>query len=406
VDAAGGARKVTVGPRQRNLFLHRSMNYRSVVLLVTLSLALVLPGAAANDRGGPMLFANYYTWYATGGGPHKTWTHWVRHDVAERMSREAKESGEVVQALTQEEIASVNWPLAGLYDSDDREIVRWHIRLAKAAGIDAFLVDWWGPGDWQRVPRLTEFSFEDVVLPIAAEEGFKVALMDETAQFRQNWDEVKEWAVTYLNRYKDHPGYLRIDGQPVYYLYQVPFAPSLTPEKFTDLRAHVEERVGPVYWIVDAIANGVGDFRIPEAWRPVEGIDAFSFYGTFSIFREYRYRDLASRYRKVVGEAHAAGKKMVLPVHPGHDNAQEGNPNHFEMPRRDGATLRDYLRAATNARADFVMVTSFNEWPETTVVEPSSSWDDPYQYLKILAEWKGKKFETPEEPERGRAARR
>jgi len=30
-------------------------------------------------------------------------------------------------------------------------------------------------------------------------------------------------------------------------------------------------------------------------------------------------------------------------------------------------------------------LTSFNEWPETTVVEPSSSWPDPYCYLRILA---------------------
>jgi hypothetical protein len=380
---------------------------------VTLALLLLATGAPLTRAGGegepkpgPLLLANYYTWYATGGGPHKIWTHWVRHDVADRMNREARQSGETVSTLGHEEIASVDWPLAGLYDSDDREIVRWHIRLAQAAGIDAFLVDWWGPGDWQRVPRLTQFSFEDVVLPIAAEEGFRVALMDETAQFRGNWDEVKAWAVEYLSRYKDHPAYLRIDGKPVYYLYQVPFNPSLTPEKFADLRDHVEERVGAVYWIVDAIANGVGEFRIPEQWRPVDGIDAFSFYGTFSIFREYKYEDLVPRYRRVVEQAHAAGKKMVLPVHPGHDNAREGNPNRFKMPRREGETLRGYLRAATEAGADFVMVTSFNEWPETTGVEPSSSWSDPYLYLKILAQWKGIKFKLPEEPARVREAQR
>lgn len=377
--------------------------------MFTIILFCLGPGllpAGAEETSKPMLFANYYTWYATGPGPHKTWTHWISHDVAREMAREQERTGEVVQTLGQEDIASVNWPLAGLYDSDDREIVRWHIRLAKAAGIDAFLVDWWGPGYWQRVPRLTEFSFEDVILPIAAEEGFRVALLDETAQFRNNWEEVKEWAVTYLNRYKDHPGYLRIDNKPVYYLYQVPFNPSLTPDKFEDLRAHVEERVGPVYWIVDAIANPEGNFHLPEDWRPVEGIDIFSFYGTFSIFREYKYSDLAPRYRRVVEQAHAAGKKMMLPVHPGHDNLQEGNPNHFKMPRRDGETLRGYLRAAADAGADFVMVTSFNEWPETTQVEPSSSWDDPYQYLKILAEWKGIEFEAPEEPERVREAKR
>ena len=85
---------------------------------------------------------------------------------------------------------------------------------------------------------------------------------------------------------------------------------------------------------------------------------------------------------------------MLLPVHPGHDNSRfRDDP--YVMPRRDGQTLRDFLRAASDAGADFIMVTSWNEWPETTVVEPSSSWPDPYHYLRILAEWKGKEFHAP-----------
>jgi len=57
-----------------------------------------------------------------------------------------------------------------------------------------------------------------------------------------------------------------------------------------------------------------------------------------------------------------------------------------------------YLRAITDAGADVALLTSFNEWPETTIVEPSSSWADPYQYLKILAEWKGVTFTAPPLP--------
>ena len=83
-------------------------------------------------------------------------------------------------------------------------------------------------------------------------------------------------------------------------------------------------------------------------------------------------------------QAHAAGKKVFLPAHPGHDNSGFRPNDFFVMPRDDGATLRGYLRAATDAGADAVLVTSFNEWPETTVVEPSSSWPDPYFYLKNL----------------------
>ena len=256
---------------------------------------------------------------------------------------------------------------------------------------------WWiggDPGDWERVPGLTQSTFEDVVLPIAAEEGFKVALFDEPVQF-QPLATSRDWIVKYLKKYKDHPAYFKIDGKPVYYLYQVPFAPSLTPAKFEELRTFVEQRVGPVYWIVDTISNSENNFRIPEPWRPVTGINSFSFYGTFSIFEETGYEQLVERYIRVVGQAHAAGKKMCVPVHPGHDNLQEGNPKHYEMPRRNGGTFRDYLKAATHSGADYVMVTSFNEWPESTVIEPSSSWSDPYQYLKILAEWKGVKFIAP-----------
>ena len=97
-------------------------------------------------------------------------------------------------------------------------------------------------------------------------------------------------------------------------------------------------------------------------------------------------------------QAHAAGKKAFLPAHPGHDNSGARPNDHFVMPRDDGATLRGYLRAATGADADVVLLTSFNEWPETTIVEPSSSWPDPYLYLKILAEWKGTNFTAPPLP--------
>lgn len=113
------------------------------------------------------------------------------------------------------------------------------------------------------------------------------------------------------------------------------------------------------------------------------------------IKRLWAYDDLLPDYRRVAEAAHAKGKKVFLPVHPGHDNSGFRPDDFFVIPRDEGATLREYLRAATDARADAILVTSFNEWPETTVVEPSSTWADPYQYLKILAEWKGIPFVTP-----------
>jgi len=177
---------------------------------------------------------------------------------------------------------------------------------------------------------------------------------------------------------------------------------TLTPEKFFELKQHVEAKVGPVYWIVDKIAHnhqGQTDTikHIPGNWLATPGIDCFGFYSTFSNFRAHQHEELIGKYRHMAQQAHNSGKKMLLPVHPGHDNSRfRDDP--YVMPRRDGQTLRDFLRAASEAGADFIMVTSWNEWPETTVVEPSSSWPDPYHYLRILATWKGKEFHAPRVP--------
>ena len=341
-------------------------------LLALLALfSLLYPAAVRAERPArPPVYAAYYVWYSTGTGPHQKWVHWGEPDKPTSAAR----------------------PLIGPYDSDDRNVVRWHVRVAKAAGLSGFFVSWWGPGR-------TDSAFAKAVLPIAEEEGFKVALMDETAQFQRDWPDVKQRLAASLAKYKDSPAYLKIDGEPVCYLYQVAADPRLTPQTFRELAEFVEAKVGPVYWIVDKIANPDNHFQIPRAWladpRPAS---AYAFYATFSIFRTWDYDSLLARYKPVVAAAHDAGLKMMVPVHPGHDNRGTGNKDAFVIPRDDGATLRGYFRAATDSGADLILLTSWNEWPETTVVEPSSSWDDPYRYLKIVAEFNGLEFRKPPEP--------
>jgi hypothetical protein len=161
-----------------------------------------------------------------------------------------------------------------------------------------------------------------------------------------------------------------------------------------------------MYWIMDKIAHDPEAAKrgdpdrikcIPAEWLRTPGIDSFAFYSTFSHFRANTHEELAGKYTYLAQLAHQAGRKMLLPVHPGHDNSRF-NKTPYVMERRDGQTLRDYLRASADAKADYVMVTSWNEWPETTAVEPSSTWPDPCLYLKILAEWKGVPFVAPPPP--------
>ncbi len=351
-------------------------------LLITLGFALAsaTSSTAAVEPPAPQtpaLWAVYYAWYEAAAGLHDKWRLWT---------------GNQTQSARPKPYSRAQ-PLIGYYDSDDPAVVRWHIKLAKAAGIEAFLVSWWG----EATP--SGIALEKTILPVADREQFKVALFSELAQFHKDVNVLAREMAAVLQRIKDNPAYLRVEGKPVVYLYQVPFAPKLTPETFAELRRGVEARVGPVYWLMDKVRNPQNQgLMFPEEWLTIPDIPMIGFYGTFSIKRIWEYEDLAPHYTRLVLQAHAAGKKAFLPAHPGHDNSGARPNDHFVMPRDDGATLRGYLRAATGADADVVLLTSFNEWPETTIVEPSSSWPDPYLYLKILAEWKGTNFTAPPLP--------
>jgi hypothetical protein len=350
--------------------------------------------AAEPTRQQPLLLANYYAWYHDGKHPRLPWAGWTRPETKQNtLALAAQRAGE-------SPLSSAAYPLIGPYDSANPAVAEWHVKLAQAAGIDGFLVDWWDAHERR------DQNIDCGILAAAEKHGFKIAILDERAQYHNDWDWYKEAVVRTLTRYKDSTSYLRISGRPVFYLYQVASNPTLTPAKFAELKQHVERRIGPVYWIVDKIAHDhvaqrAGEMdkvkRIPSNWLAADGVDAFAFYSTFSHFRAHRYEELAGKYRYMAQLAHRAGKKILLPVHAGHDNSHfRDDP--YVMSRREGQTLRDYLRAATDAEADFVMITSWNEWPETTVIEPSSTWPDPYLYLRIVAEWKGKVFSVPPEP--------
>jgi hypothetical protein len=381
----------------------RSMNRFQTPLTLSLLLATLMLQAqdesSTPEPGKPLVVAQYYTWYGTPFGAAEGFLHW--QSEAENPIYDKAQAPEVIlfpPAIRQ--INSCAYPLIGTYDSMDREVVRWHIRLAKAAGIDAFLVDWWGPAGWQKPAGWTHDVFVNTVLPVAEEEDFKVTLFDETAQFVDDFDTVKAWTLQYLKQFKDSPAWLHIDGKPVWSVYQL-WEGKLTAQQGAELIRETEAELGPVYWMVDRMRlrntdQGLELFT-PDDWLAIDGLDCVLGYAMFSTWRFDTYEDLAPLYKAYVEDLHAAGKKAMLPVHPGHDN-RKINPEPYWMPRREGRTLRDFWRAAHDAGADLICITSFNEWPETTVVEPAMTWPDPYAYLRIVAEFQGRTFTPPPLP--------
>lgn len=355
-------------------------------LLIALILLLFSSSVLPADGDDPLVLAYYYTWYTAPTA--KEGTHW------------GENATQFIFPPTFRHINSTAYPLIGPYDSSREEIVRWHVRLAKAAGIDAFLVDWWGPAGWQKPSGWTHDVFVNSVLPVAEQEDFKVVLFDETPQFVDEFETVKEWTLQYIREFIDSPAWLHIDGEPVWAIYQL-WEGKLSADQGRELISAAEAECGPLYWIIDRMRarpadGGVGiELFAPKDWLTIDALDCISGYSMFSTWPVYKFQNIAPLYAHFVQSLHDAGKQACLPVHPGYHHPDKD----YVIPRRRGQSLREFWRAAVEANADMLAITSFNEWPETTVIEPAITWPDPYLYLRTVAELQGMKFQRPPLPD-------
>ena len=57
------------------------------------------------------------------------------------------------------------------------------------------------------------------------------------------------------------------------------------PAAVLGILAHPFALDRPVWWAMDKIRHDAGSFGVPAEWRATAGIDAFGFYGTFSVRR-------------------------------------------------------------------------------------------------------------------------
>jgi hypothetical protein len=306
---------------------------------------LLLLSACRREASGPdgppgsygvprLVLAFYYPWWGRADGPSGQWYHWnpgtPRHDVTDS-------------------------PLLGLYDSNDSALVRRHIRWARAAGIDGFIASWWGPG-----------SFEDrslrVLLAVAEQEGFRVTILLESPFTPE---ELREDIHTLLATRATSPAWLRVDGRPVLFVYRR-IMDRFTPEEFR----RALEGTG---------AFALADTQDPEEAAPFDGV--FS-YGPVQDLDGY----LAEEPGRILAH-HRAGRIYAGAALPGYDDRVIRQPGRF-LPRDAGRTLRRMFAAA--AGADWVTVTSWNEWHEGTEIEPSLEYGDGFLRLtrEVGAAWR------------------
>ena len=292
------------------------------------------PAPHAQSSGDRLVVAFYYTWF-----DENTWSY-------DRLS---------------------DLP-AQPYVSRDRGAMGRHIDQAKAAGIDAFLVAWYGPGGGNQ----TETNLT-ALLEEAAARNFKIGILFETdSPFMGGVDAISGALSHALSVHANQSAFLRVDGRPVIFFWR----PTIYGvETWRGIRNQVDPGYGSI-WIAEGVNPAYmavfdGHHLYSNTWNPPSDLDATN--------------QKFARWVNQARQDYGSYKFWVATVMPGYNDVRIRPGSGFAKDREGGAYYERSWQAAINSQPNWVVITSFNEWPEGTYIEPSTAFGD--QYLQATGRW-------------------
>ncbi len=300
------------------------------------------------------VLAFYYPWYGNAevkGGSGR-WTHWSDVD------RDQRQIG-----------TSTHYPVLGPYDSHDPRLIAKHCAWAKEAGLDGFIVSWWGLGSF------SDRAMEPI-LRACRKAGLEVTVYYETVPRPTNAEAAADDLVAMLEQYAEHPAWLRVDGKPVVFVYGRAVA-EIGLQGWLDVVTQVNRRY-PGGAVI------LGDRLSRSSARIFDGIHTYNTAGQLRDKELPEVEEWADqRYSDWVGMADAFGRISTITVIPGYDDTKIRTPG-LAVERFGGASYRHQWEEANEADPHWILITSWNEWHEGSEIEPSEEHGD--QYLKITAE--------------------
>jgi glycoprotein endo-alpha-1,2-mannosidase len=299
-------------------------------------------------RRTPVTFvAAYYGWYSLGD---LNWRHWgdPENPATKYLPLLAQFSGDPI---------SQKYSLYGFGLDEGRNVrlVKRQMVLAKMAGISAFAVSWWGPDSF-------EDRFMPTILKAAEEVGFKVTVIFEPfyKNFPDRWRKVEE-AINYLeSRYIASNVWLRdTNNLPVVFTFDIG-----PPENWESWKNILSRR--SMVWVAHTTDRRALDygFKYFYEYSPVGIVVAGG--------------DITQVYMGV-SDIPPYVKQFIPTISPRYDDTKVRAPGikmGEELWKNSIAATKTVI---TQRRPQFVFVTSWNEWHESTSVEPSTS--DGFKFL-------------------------
>jgi hypothetical protein len=267
--------------------------------------------------------------------------------------------------------------------SDDTTIAR-QVSWAANAGITGFISSWWGPGD------KTDSNFAKLLAYSASLEsstGYHFA----SAIYIENNAHALLGTMNMINalqyviaHYVNDPHYFHWHSKPVIFFASPIVGNGRTLATWTFIRSQVDPH-NQMIWSAEGT-----DISVLSVF---DGIHLFSA-GYWGILNgdmaavDQGFRSKIDAYNS----AHKTQKIWAAGVLPGYDDTRvPGRTGTYIVQRKNGATYRTSWMAAMASNPDWITITTFNEWFEGAMIEPSIHYGNLYldltaQYAKL---WHG-----------------
>ena len=315
----------------------------------------------------PLLMAHYMPWYQTPSVSGIWGWHWTMEHF---QPSKQDENG-------RREIASYVMPLTGPYDSSDDALLEYQILLMKLSGIDGVIVDWYGIEDFWDYGVINGSTNKLFTYIEKAGLQFAICYEDQTIKhmvsnkhlktndiYSHGQDVMRYLQETWFNK----DPYLKVAGKPVLFIFGPQYFASATDWEtlFSVLDTY------PAFITLDKHTESAGLSSFP--WPPMWASQA----GVLSEERLESY--LSGFYKKAENWDY-----VVTGAFPGfkdiYEDAGMASETRYLDPR-DGETFNYTLQLAIDQKPDVIQLITWNDYGETTSIEPTEEFG--YQYLEMV----------------------